>query len=352
VLLDRSWFAGTSQHARPQKSKPQVCKGTHKRGTPTTAKAAIAVAPAPARPALGASTVRKNAETKFRECLEVAIKERPDLKEQLGDAASIAHDIEIACHKQTGASSVLLFYLSPPTTHCPRRMHHQTSSPCQNACCVPGAEILAFLPQRFAPITFHHHANAGGGHDISKEYRAKFRSLYHGLKAANNPELRCRVLTQDVTPEQLVSMNVAELSSQNESKWRQTMLEKQNKMTVLDVEAAASFSTAANQALRRKEVEQREVGSMVVHFPSSPRQSLGFQDSCFGMRAKIWQTGTPTCAALQYRVMTSLWFLRMCCCPNSLVYSDFGTGQCGTLAALLLWLIVALVSVLPAAWRS
>jgi hypothetical protein len=94
---------------------------------------------------------------------------------------------------------------------------------------------------------------------ITADYRAKFRTLYHGLKDANNTELRARVLSGALPPARLASLTSAELAPPKESQLRQSILAKSNKMTVLDPETAAKFSTAANQSVVRRELEEREV---------------------------------------------------------------------------------------------
>jgi hypothetical protein len=109
-------------------------------------------------------------------------------------------------------------------------------------------------------------AIAGSAAQITAEYRAKFRTLYLALKSANNQELRSRVLSGEFLPEHLASLSSVELAAPKESQLRQSMLEKSNKMTVIDSETAASFSTAANQSVVRRELEKREVASFSGFF--------------------------------------------------------------------------------------
>jgi hypothetical protein len=47
---------------------------------------------------------------------------------------------------------------------------------------------------------YTHHKGAG------KDYRTKFRSLHFNLKDPSNVELRLRVLTKQITPQQLCLM--------------------------------------------------------------------------------------------------------------------------------------------------
>ena len=48
---------------------------------------------------------------------------------------------------------------------------------------------------------------------MDKEYRQKVRSLSYNLSDASNPELRARVLQEEVSPDQLVQMTPNELAS-------------------------------------------------------------------------------------------------------------------------------------------
>jgi Transcription factor S-II (TFIIS), central domain len=79
------------------------------------------------------------------------------------------------------------------------------------------------------------------------------------LKAANNPELRGRVARGEIAPGALVAMSAADLASADESAWRASVVERSKKMTVLDSDAAAQFSTAAQLAAHKRLAEEREV---------------------------------------------------------------------------------------------
>ena len=100
---------------------------------------------------------------------------------------------------------------------------------------------------------------AGAGAAISQEYRTKFRTLFHALKDGGNADLRARVLSGALPPAELAAKSAAELASKGEAALRRSALEKSNKMTVLDAESAAAFSTAANQSVLRRAREEREV---------------------------------------------------------------------------------------------
>lgn len=166
-----------------------------KTGSPAAAKQAPL--PQGPKPPIPVTDVRKNAWKKFQECMDRAVQE---LKEkgaevaELKDPEEVAKSIEAECAK--------------------------------------------------------HYAHAG----ITKEYKLKFRTLFFNLKDSNNEELRQRVVLGELSPARLVGMSNDELASQEVSQWRQGILETNKKRVVLDTEAAAKFSTAANQSLRMREI--------------------------------------------------------------------------------------------------
>jgi len=108
-----------------------------------------------------------------------------------------------------------------------------------------------------AHAALHRSSPAESEHDISKEYRVKFRSLYFNLRDAAN-ELRHRVLLGEVPPAALVCMAPADLASKAASQWRSAQEEKAMKQTILDPAAAAQFSTAANRSLAKQELEEKK----------------------------------------------------------------------------------------------
>jgi hypothetical protein len=67
-----------------------------------------------------------------------------------------------------------------------------------------------------------------------------------------------------VKPEQLVRMNKEELDDAHSLKLRQEVLEKSRKRVVLDDEAAAKFSTAANKAMANKELQVCSLNLLVA----------------------------------------------------------------------------------------
>ncbi|XP_019416501.1 PREDICTED: death-inducer obliterator 1-like isoform X2 [Lupinus angustifolius] len=68
---------------------------------------------------------------------------------------------------------------------------------------------------------------------VNKKYKEKGRSLLFNLKDRNNPELRERVMSGEIPPEQLCSMTAEELASKELSQWRIAKAEEHEKMVVL-----------------------------------------------------------------------------------------------------------------------
>ncbi|KAE9609211.1 hypothetical protein Lal_00020086 [Lupinus albus] len=69
---------------------------------------------------------------------------------------------------------------------------------------------------------------------VNKKYKEKGRSLLFNLKDRNNPELRERVMSGEIPPEQLCSMTAEELASEELSQWRLAKAEEHEKMVVLN----------------------------------------------------------------------------------------------------------------------
>lgn len=69
--------------------------------------------------------------------------------------------------------------------------------------------------------------------DVNKKYREKGRSLMFNLKDRNNPELRERVMSGEISPERLCSMSAEELASKELSEWRMAKAEELAQMKVL-----------------------------------------------------------------------------------------------------------------------
>jgi len=61
---------------------------------------------------------------------------------------------------------------------------------------------------------------AACANDAGKEYRTKARSLMFNLKDAHNPQLRARVLADDLKPQRFVMMSPAELANKELIEWR------------------------------------------------------------------------------------------------------------------------------------
>ncbi|XP_050366271.1 uncharacterized protein LOC126784806 [Argentina anserina] len=68
---------------------------------------------------------------------------------------------------------------------------------------------------------------------VNKKYKEKGRSLLFNLKDRNNPELRERVMSGDITPERLCSMTAEELASKELSEWRMAKAEELAQMVVI-----------------------------------------------------------------------------------------------------------------------
>ncbi|MQL85585.1 hypothetical protein Taro_018123 [Colocasia esculenta] len=68
---------------------------------------------------------------------------------------------------------------------------------------------------------------------VNKKYKEKGRSLLFNLKDPNNPELRERVFSEEITPERLCSMTAEELASKQLTEWRIAKAEEFAQMVVL-----------------------------------------------------------------------------------------------------------------------
>ncbi|GMI81169.1 hypothetical protein HRI_001786200 [Hibiscus trionum] len=68
---------------------------------------------------------------------------------------------------------------------------------------------------------------------VNKKYKEKGRSLLFNLKDRNNPELRERVVSGEISPERLCSMSAEDLASKELSQWRQAKAEELAQMVVL-----------------------------------------------------------------------------------------------------------------------
>ncbi|KAM7257907.1 hypothetical protein ACFE04_013648 [Oxalis oulophora] len=68
---------------------------------------------------------------------------------------------------------------------------------------------------------------------VNKKYKEKGRSLLFNLKDRNNPELRERVMSGELTPDRLCAMSAEELASKELSQWRQAKAEEYASMIVL-----------------------------------------------------------------------------------------------------------------------
>lgn len=68
---------------------------------------------------------------------------------------------------------------------------------------------------------------------VNKKYKEKGRSLLFNLKDRNNPELRERVMSGEISPERLCAMSAEELASKELSEWRMAKAEELAQMVVL-----------------------------------------------------------------------------------------------------------------------
>lgn len=68
---------------------------------------------------------------------------------------------------------------------------------------------------------------------VNKKYKEKARSLLFNLKDRNNPELRARVVSGEITPERLCCMTAEQLASKELSQWRIAKAEELAYMIVL-----------------------------------------------------------------------------------------------------------------------
>lgn len=68
---------------------------------------------------------------------------------------------------------------------------------------------------------------------VNKKYKEKGRSLCFNLKDPNNPELRERVMSGEISPDRFCSMTAEELASKELSEWRMAKAEELAQMVVL-----------------------------------------------------------------------------------------------------------------------
>ncbi|OMO80520.1 hypothetical protein COLO4_24054 [Corchorus olitorius] len=101
---------------------------------------------------------------------------------------------------------------------------------------------------------------------VNKKYKEKGRSLLFNLKDRNNPELRERVVSGEITPERLCSMSAEELASKELSEWRQAKAEELAQMVVLpDTEVdIRRLVRKTHKGEFQVEVEQDESASVEV----------------------------------------------------------------------------------------
>lgn len=92
----------------------------------------------------------------------------------------------------------------------------------------------------------------------TKDYKTKMRSLHFNLKDPNNKELRAHVLRGDISPDNFVRMTANELASKELAEYRKRKEEEALKMSVLDAEAAAKFSTAAALEVKGEKTEKKK----------------------------------------------------------------------------------------------
>lgn len=76
------------------------------------------------------------------------------------------------------------------------------------------SDIIQFLGVKIEGELFRKYAG------VNKKYKEKARSLLFNLKDRNNPELRARVVSGEITPENLCCMTAEQLASKELSQWR------------------------------------------------------------------------------------------------------------------------------------
>ncbi|KAG2425920.1 hypothetical protein HXX76_013294 [Chlamydomonas incerta] len=109
---------------------------------------------------------------------------------------------------------------------------------------------------------------------VSKDYKAKFRSLAFNLKDNANPELRARVLRRELVPATLVTLGPAELARKELSEWRKKREEEAAKAVFLDAETAAKYSTAAAAALAQSRLRAKDDEVPVAKPTASPERRV------------------------------------------------------------------------------
>ncbi|XP_037459321.1 uncharacterized protein LOC119330320 [Triticum dicoccoides] len=96
---------------------------------------------------------------------------------------------------------------------------------------IEGKKVMTHKAQRLAFIIEEELFKLFG--EVNKKYKEKGRSLLFNLKDKNNPELRERVLSGEITPKCLCAMTTEELASKELSEWRMAKAEELAKMVVL-----------------------------------------------------------------------------------------------------------------------
>ncbi|EMS51629.1 PHD finger protein 3 [Triticum urartu] len=96
---------------------------------------------------------------------------------------------------------------------------------------IEGKKVMTHKAQRLAFIIEEELFKLFG--EVNKKYKEKGRSLLFNLKDKNNPGLRERVLSGEITPKCLCAMTTEELASKELSEWRMAKAEELAKMVVL-----------------------------------------------------------------------------------------------------------------------
>ncbi|XP_021277578.1 death-inducer obliterator 1-like [Herrania umbratica] len=106
---------------------------------------------------------------------------------------------------------------------------------------------------------------------VNKKYKEKGRSLLFNLKDRNNPELRERVVSGEISPERLCSMSAEDLASKELSQWRQAKAEELAQMVVLpDTEVdIRRLVKKTHKGEFQVEVEQTDSASVEVSAATS-----------------------------------------------------------------------------------
>ncbi|XP_071916683.1 uncharacterized protein [Coffea arabica] len=108
---------------------------------------------------------------------------------------------------------------------------------------------------------------------VNKKYKEKGRSLLFNLKDRNNPDLRERVMSGEITPDRLCSMTAEELASKELSEWRMAKAEELAQMVVLPDTDLRRRLVKTHKGEHQVEMEDDGISVDVSGGSSSPSQA-------------------------------------------------------------------------------